>query len=226
MTTCKELFDEALRFTRQLGFDTFNAVAVIDRLGSESEFVGVDNAPPAYRQLIEDRDGGRRDPVMQRCKRSHVPVVWNQGTYIDAGCADKWEIQASHGYRTGIAFALHLPQGRHFCLGVDRAERLPRHADEMTRMVAEVQLFAAHAVDAALRILLPRVADAQTESPSARELECLRWTMEGKTAWEVGRILGISESTVVRHVNNAARKLNCVNKHQAVVKALRAGLIA
>jgi DNA-binding CsgD family transcriptional regulator len=49
--------------------------------------------------------------------------------------------------------------------------------------------------------------------------------MEGKTAWEVGQILGISERTAVLHVNNAMHKLDSVNKHQAVLKALRLGLI-
>ena len=56
-----------------------------------------------------------------------------------------------------------------------------------------------------------------------RELETLRWTMEGKTAWEVGNLLGISERTAALHVNNATHKLDCVNKHQAVLKALRLG---
>lgn len=37
-------------------------------------------------------------------------------------------------------------------------------------------------------------------------------------------ILAISEQTVVRHLGNASRKLGCVTKHQAVVKALRRGL--
>lgn len=58
-----------------------------------------------------------------------------------------------------------------------------------------------------------------------RERECLRWTMDGKTAWEVARILGISEQTAARHLSRAIRKLDCVNKHQAVLKALRLGLI-
>ena len=49
--------------------------------------------------------------------------------------------------------------------------------------------------------------------------------MEGKTAWELGNILGISEQTAARHVNNATQKLGCVNKIQAVVKALRMGVI-
>ena len=37
--------------------------------------------------------------------------------------------------------------------------------------------------------------------------------------------LGISERTAVLHVNNAMHKLGCINKHQAVLKALRLGLI-
>ena len=87
------------------------------------------------------------------------------------------------------------------------------------------QLFAVMAQDAALRILAPAPPPDDTPSLTPRELECLRWTMDGKTAWEVGSILGISERTAVLHVNNAMHKLGCVNKHQAVLKALRLGLI-
>jgi DNA-binding CsgD family transcriptional regulator len=57
-----------------------------------------------------------------------------------------------------------------------------------------------------------------------RELEVLRWTLEGKTAWEVGAILNITERTAVLHLDNATLKLQAKNKHQAVLKALRYGL--
>ncbi len=53
----------------------------------------------------------------------------------------------------------------------------------------------------------------------------LRWTMDGKTAWEVGAILGISERTAVLHIQNSMQKLGATSKHQAVLKALRLGLI-
>lgn len=92
-------------------------------------------------------------------------------------------------------------------------------------MVADLQLFAVLAQDAASRVLLPTVPDARAVSLTPRELESLRWTMEGKTAWEVGNILGISERTAVLHLTNATHKLDCVNKHQAVLKALRLKLI-
>ena len=165
----------------------------------------------------------RRDPVMQHCRKQSVPIIWDQQTYIGQGLGDLWEQQAQFGYRTGIAMALHLPEGRHFVLGVDRDKPLPADAEELQRVVADLQLFAVHAQDAAMRLLVPEPMQPETPSLTPRELEALRWTMEGKTAWEVGAMLGISERTAVLHVNNAMHKLGCVNKHQAVLKALRLG---
>jgi len=88
-----------------------------------------------------------------------------------------------------------------------------------------LQLFAVHAQEAAMRILVPMPSEPGLPALTPRELETLRWTMEGKTAWEVANVLGISERTAVLHANNAMHKLGCVNKHQAVLKALRLGLI-
>jgi DNA-binding CsgD family transcriptional regulator len=92
-------------------------------------------------------------------------------------------------------------------------------------MLADLTLFASFAHDVALRLLAPSEFQADIPKLTPRELESLRWTMEGKAAWELGSILGISEQTAARHVNCATQKLGCVNKVQAVVKALRFGLI-
>ena len=59
-----------------------------------------------------------------------------------------------------------------------------------------------------------------------RERECLLWTAHGKTAWEIGQILGISDGTVVFHLKNATRKFNVFTKYHAVVKAIMLGLIS
>ena len=163
--------------------------------------------------------------MLQHCKTQSVPIIWNQGTYTARGLGEMWESQAHFGYRTGIGLALHLPEGRHFVLGVDREQALPKDPVEVTRMVADLQLFAVHAQDAALRILVSPAAQPERPALTPRELESLRWTMDGMTAWEVGETLGISERTAVLHINNAMHKLGSVNKHQAVLKALRLGLI-
>ena len=220
-----EFQNEVVSFTRRLGFETVAAMVVIDHLLGEPEFITVDNTPRGYLELFKDHGNMRRDPVMQHCRRYSMPIIWDQDTYSREGQGEKWEEQARFGYRHGIAMALHLPEGRHFVLGVDRDQPLPPDPVEVTRLVADLQLFAVHAQDAAQRILTPALAAPGAPSLTPRELEALRWTMEGKTAWEVGSVLGISERTAALHVNNATHKLGCVNKHQAVLRALRLGLI-
>jgi DNA-binding CsgD family transcriptional regulator len=216
---------ELVRFAKQLGFDTVSATAVFDRSSGDSEFITIDNTPAEYEAHFGDHNKNKRDPVMQHCKTKGVPILWGQSTYIDAGEAEIWETQARYGYRVGIALAMHMPHGRHFFVGVDRDQALSESPAEVTRMAAALQLFAVHAQEAALRLLVPATGDSQLPSLTPRELETLRWTMEGKTAWEVGRILGIAEDTVIRHAHSASRKLGCSSKHHAVVKALRLGLI-
>ena len=215
-----------LRFTKRLGFDFASAMVVIDRPLSDPEFFAIDNAPEAYLQAMHDREAARRDPVMQHCKRFSTPIVWSQRTYVRNGLPEMWEEQAAHGYRTGICFAQHLPVGQHFVVGVDRDQVLPRSLVERQRMAAQLCLFAAYAQQAALRLFVPQPVAEPRVRLSPRELEALRWTMEGKTAWEVGAILSISEQTATRHIFNAVRKLGCVNKVQAVAKALQTGLIS
>lgn len=223
--TKESLLAELVRFAKQMGFETISAMAVIDHFLGEPEFITVDNGPAGFREIADVPSMSKRDPVMQHCKHKSVPIIWDQGTYIRAEQGEKWEIQARFGYRHGVALSLHMPEGRHFMLGVDRDQPLPTDPVEVTRIVAAVQLFAVHAQEAAMRILLPAAADPTHPTLTPRELETLRWTMEGKTAWEVATVLGISERTAVLHANNAMHKLGCVNKHQAVLKALRLGLI-
>ena len=220
-----EFRDEVVRFTKRLGFETVSAITIVDRGLGKSEFINIDNTPDNYVEPYADPSCYRRDPVMQHCKRQTVPIIWDQETYLAHGAGDLWEQQAQYGYCTGIAMALHMPEGRHFLLGVDRDKALPGDVYELQRIVADLQLFAVHAQEAALRLLLPPAMQPERPALTPRELEAMRWTMEGKTAWEVGALLGITERTAVLHINNAMHKLGCVSKHQAVLKALRLGLI-
>ena len=217
--------NEVVRFTQAMGFCTVSAMMVVDRSMGRSDFLAISNAPTGCEVVLEDANSMRLDPVMQHCRRHAFPIIWDQATYTSQGLGNLWEAQARFGYCTGIAMALHLPEGRHFVLGVERDTPLPTNTGELKRLVADLQLFATFAQDAAQRVLMPALTLGDRPALTPRELEALRWTMEGKTAWEVGAILGISERTAVLHVNNAMHKLNCTSKHQAVLKALRLGLI-
>ena len=58
-----------------------------------------------------------------------------------------------------------------------------------------------------------------------REMEILKWAKEGKTNWEISKILGISERTVKFHFSNIFQKMDVVNRGQAIAKALELDLI-
>lgn len=72
----------------------------------------------------------------------------------------------------------------------------------------------------------PEFRVTKTAPLTAREAEVLLWTAEGKTAWETGRILGITEGTTRAHLAHALGKLRAANKAHAVARAFSCGLIS
>ncbi|WP_293380973.1 helix-turn-helix transcriptional regulator [Phenylobacterium sp.] len=67
----------------------------------------------------------------------------------------------------------------------------------------------------------PEKADALTH----RQLECLAWTGEGKSARDIGQILGISRRTVEEHLEKACAVFGVRTRIQAVMRAREQGLL-
>jgi DNA-binding CsgD family transcriptional regulator len=63
-------------------------------------------------------------------------------------------------------------------------------------------------------------------SLTARQVEILYWVQEGKTAWEIGRILGLSGRSVDGHLRRIYARLNVRTRLQAVLQAQDLGLLA
>lgn len=59
-----------------------------------------------------------------------------------------------------------------------------------------------------------------------RETQILQWIYHGKSNIEIGMILGISPLTVKNHVQKTLRKLNVMNRTQAVGRALALRLVS
>ena len=217
---------QIIKFGRALGFDTVSASCVVDHSLTSTQFFSVDNTPEAYRTLYDDPVTWKICPVMQHCKYSPIPIVWDQGTYVSKGRGQLWEEQARFGYKYGIALALHFPGDRHYFIGVDRDKTLQDKFGQLTRIVADLQLFAVYAQEAGFRLFCRPIDEPSTGVRlTLRELEVLRWTMDGRTAWEIGEALNISERTAVFHLQNATKKLGCKTKFQALLKAIRLGLL-
>jgi DNA-binding CsgD family transcriptional regulator len=220
-------FERSLvRLAGELDFSLVCGTLVVERASDEPLFVSVGNVPRDFAKSFSDPSDSRRDPLLKKLKRLSVPVIYDQSTYVNGGAADLWEQQARYGYHTGVAVALHLPNHVHFVLGVDRRDALPRDDMLMTRLMGDLQLVAVHAQDAALRLLKQdRPVDVEEQTLTPRELEVLKLTMEGLTAAEISDRLMISVPTVNFHTRNLREKLGAHSKHQAVLTALRRGLL-
>jgi LuxR family quorum sensing-dependent transcriptional regulator len=83
------------------------------------------------------------------------------------------------------------------------------------------------AISLAAAILAERLMDFEPDAPppappllGPRERDAIAYVAEGKTDWEIARIMGIAESTARFHVDNARRKLGAVNRAHAVARFL------
>lgn len=209
----------------QLEFGHISALLVLDQGAHEPIFVTVGNTPVAYLKSYKSLESARRDPVMKKLKRLSVPFIYDQQTYLDSGAGDLWEEQAMWGFRTGVAVGLHLPHDRHFLLGVDRIQALPDDDMKLTQVMAQLQLLAVHAQDAALRLMAARPSEASDIRLTPRETQILRFTMTGMTVDDIAEKIGISQTSVQFHLVNVRKKFNTSSKHQAVLRALALGLL-
>lgn len=73
--------------------------------------------------------------------------------------------------------------------------------------------------------------DAESYPGSARlitprQLQCLAWVQEGKSATDIGGILGLSGRTVEKHIIKVCGHLGVKTRIQAVVRARELGLLS
>lgn len=206
-------------------FAHFSCMFIQEHAHKRATIFNIYDTPEAYESIYLDPALGERDPVITILKTTSAPFVWNQQTYADAHSVDIWDQQAAFGYHCGIAIALHLPNQQHFTMGFDRRERMPQLDDRRaTDILAALTLAATFAI-CSVQSLATKQLPKPRVSLSKRELEALAWTLDGKTAWEIGQILSISERTAVKYLHSAARKLGATNKVHAAYTAVRLGLI-
>lgn len=210
-------------FANDLDFGLVAGVLAVERRGpgAKTEYFSISNTPAQFMDAFRDADNAKRDPVHRHVMQHATPLIYDQSLYVGAGAGDLWEMQAPFGYKAGLAVSVHMPGYRRFLLGVDRDKALPRDSAKLNRMLADLQLLAIHAQDAAARLLVS--SDVPKLQP--RQLEVLKLSMEGKSAWVVGSLLGISENTVNYHMKQLFKQLDVSTKQGAVLRAMELGLL-
>lgn len=139
------------------------------------------------------------------------PIDWNPNDW-----PQDWGI--GNEKKQVLTFPLRSRFGETAIFGITAEMALPEWEEHRQLILREFQVLANYFHSHVLRIN-GHNSDSDILM-SARELDCLKWTAAGKTAWEASVILGISERTVRFHLNAAREKLECATTTQAVAKAI------
>lgn len=138
------------------------------------------------------------------------------------------EMRRSAGGRAGITAPAFDRGGRHYDIALVSFAR-GRALTQVEQRYNEprVQLFAAYFASVAATILLrkQRVERPELVSLTDRERDCLCWAAKGKSSWEIGQLLNISEPTVKFHLMNTGKKLGAHTRALTITRAIQAGLI-
>lgn len=179
--------------------------------------INLNNYPYELNRLYKRNRYASNDPMLAHCNQSSLPVLWSEEVFCEA--PELWKELNRQGLRHGWTQAVHDGHGPSYSLFSLARTHRPIDAEEHYGNLGYA-IFASQRLHAlASQRLTVAEPFPSTVHLSPREIEVLRWSAEGKTASEVGRILCLSERTVNFHVNSCMRKLNVSNKISAVAKA-------
>jgi LuxR family quorum sensing-dependent transcriptional regulator len=159
------------------------------------------------------------DPTIKRVTSSTEPFLWSE---LESSCKDNLPARRVMGeareFNLGFGFTVPMltldGQSAGFSIASDRGE-LPPH------FRGRLQLLAMYAFARALTMADEPLPIKLTP----READVLHWIAEGKTDWEISKILHVSEHTVDKMARQIRTKFGAANRTQAVAQALRHRII-
>lgn len=218
-------FEALALLGRKYGFD-HTLFAVVPRPGMRfSDAYLRSTYDESWRQTYDERALFRIDPTVAHCLTQTSPLIWTSSHFSESDQQEMYEEACQHGLCTGISLPIHGPKQEVgmlcFVRSDDTQEALDAHVQRSLPMLT---LLRDVAFDSSQRFL-----DGYTErlipKLTPREYECLKWTAQGKSTWEIAKIFGCSEATVNFHMTNIRSKFGVSSRSAAAVKATRMGLI-
>lgn len=181
------------------------------------------NFPEPWRKTYFEKRYFRSDPLIVEAVKSNLPVFWDDvGVRASNGVvSDAMAGRRGFGVRSGVAVPVRGRGGQFSIFSFWATDPLPAFRQRFEAQMCCVYGITIHLHDLAFR----QVSGVPRHHLNARELECLRWTSLGKTAWEISILISIPERTVHYHLSEASKKLGAANKTAAVAIAIRNNLI-
>lgn len=184
------------------------------------------NYPSQWRSIYDASQLHYIDPTVSHCLRSIMPLAWNAKTFKGRVQSEFYEQASGYGLRSGISFPVHGAGGEFGILSLATSDPVHGASVEDVETLAALSLLRDYTFESSIKFLETSSRAPAPVKLTARELECLRWVMEGKSSWEISQIRMCSEATINFHVLNLKKKFNVQTRQQAVVRAIKLGLIA
>jgi DNA-binding CsgD family transcriptional regulator len=216
-----------LGFTRSLFAGASNEPAFRERYSiSDSAPIIINNYPDDWTRYYLERGYIAVDPVFASIQSHWSPIVWDclpEMVSLDGVQKRVMDEASESGLHNGVSIPLHGPNGDAFIVSM-----ASDYAGDVgvRQNLGQVRLVAAQFFFSLGDIWKAKGWASQVPSLTPRERECMQWTAVGKSAWEIGQILNISEATVRFHLSNAFARLGASNRIAAVVRAVRWGLVS
>ena len=179
-----------------------------------------ENYPLELMDYLIDNDEIGNDPVNFANISRFEPQYWqdifeSSPLKFSAGVV---EVMERTGYLTGYIHGVGVPGRIQHHSGMILAGPDMERSERTEAVMELVMPHLHHRVERLFRKI-------STPVLSERELEVLKWTANGKTSWEVSKILNITERTINFHVQNIVKKLDAVSRTHAVAIAVAKELV-
>lgn len=164
------------------------------------------------------------DPVLRYAFTTAAPFAWNEAFRTSPGPMFEEFVEAARDF--GLVEGIAIGCAPTSTSAARTVASFAIAAGDWPRARGVLAVIGPHLLEAYSRLWV--AVDAATEHGvlTRREREVLCWAREGKTYWEIGCILGISERTVKFHFARVKEKLDAVTPCHAIAKAMSMGLIA
>lgn len=181
--------------------------------------------PEAWQRIYLDRAYIDIDPTVAHCLSSTDPLLWTEQLFAEADCLALLEEARGFGMGHGVSVPTHEGFGVKSMVCFARSQPIDGASVDSMQLIRSAKVIASCAHMGYRRLARDDMAFELTRPLSEQEKNCLGWTATGKTSWEIGKILRISESTAIFHIKNAMEKIGAKNRVQAVAVAFRMGLL-
>jgi LuxR family transcriptional regulator, quorum-sensing system regulator LasR len=223
-STFEQVHKALLSISARLGFDTFLYRGRFQTGGSRSVEHVESNYNPSWRQRYDAARYVQIDPTISHACSSICPLIWADHMYTSGPAKMLRDEAQQYGLVEGVTFPVHSRNGDFgmLSLSLSRSDDAARH--HIRAMLTWGALLASMTHETMARIVKISSA-AQSPKLTRREAEVLRWIAEGKSNWEISRLVEISEHGVSYHVRNILLKFDVGSRHRAVAQAQAYGLL-